>query len=117
MGIKDTIANDITNIFGVEDNTPISKQAVYTPPGGVAQEAVTVLFTNNPLHGDEQQVYPVVEADTMALGKASDVSAWILNGTVTIGSVDYQLVNNPYPQDSFWSILHLRLPIGSETKI
>ena len=117
MSIKDTIAADITSIFTTEDNTPISEQAIYTPPGGVAQDAITVLFTNTPLHGDEQQDYPVFQADTMALGKASDVSAWIKNGTVTINSIDYELVNNPYPKDSFWSILKLRLPIGSETLI
>lgn len=117
MTIKDIITADIASIFTVEDNTPLSAQAVYTPPGGVAQAAVTVLFTNTPIHGDEQQVYPVVEADTMALGQASGVSAWILNGKVTIDSIDYELINNPYPKDSFWSILHLRLPHGRETKI
>jgi hypothetical protein len=117
MSIKDTIANDITNIFTVEDNTPISKQAVYTPPGGVSQDPVTVLYTNTPLHGDEQQDYQVFEAETMALGKFSDVSGWVLRGKVSIESIEYELINNPYPQDSFWSILHLRLPHANETKI
>lgn len=118
MSIKDTIIADIANIFTLEDNTPISAQAVYSAPGGgVARPAITVLFTNTPLHGDENQEYPVEQADTMILGEASDVSDWMLNGKVTINSIDYQIVNNPYPQDSFWSVLRLRLPRGSETLI
>ena len=117
MSIKDTITSDITDIFTVEDNTPLSRQAVYTPPGGVAQTAVTILWTNTPLHGDENQDYPVEIADTMALAKASDVSTWVLRGKVTIDSTDYELINNPYPKDSYWSLLHLRLPRNFETPI
>ena len=117
MSIKDIIAEDITNIFTTEDNTPLSVQAVYTAPGGIPQDAVTLLYTNTPLHGDENQDYPVEIAETMALGKASDVSAWVLRGKVTINSIDYELINNPYPKDSYWSLLHLRLPRGFETPI
>jgi hypothetical protein len=117
VGIQDIIAADITNIFTVASNTPISVQAVYTPVGGVAQAAVTLLYSNSPLHGDENQDYDVEQADIVALGKASSVSSWTLRGTVIINSTNYQLINNPFPQDAFWSVLMLRLPHGQETRI
>lgn len=112
MALQDTIASDITNVLAAEGNTPLSVQAVYTPPGGIAQTAVTLLYTNTPLHGDENQDYDVEIAETYAIGKAGDVASWILNGKVTINSIDYELINNPFPKDSYWSVLHLRLPRG-----
>ena len=117
MSIKDIIADDITNIFTAEDNTPISAQAVYTPPGGIAQDAVTLLYSNTPLHGDEWQVDPVEQEVIVTLGSLSDVSAWVSRGIVTINYIDYEVMTNPYPYDSYWSIVKLRRPHGNQTLI
>ncbi len=117
MGIQDIIKNDIDNVFTVAGNTPLSVEAVYTPVGGSAETAVTVLYSNSPLHGDEQQNYPVEQEDIHIIGKTSDVSGWLNRGTVTINSFDYEIAEFPYPTDENWSIVALRKPHVNTTKI
>lgn len=117
MSIQDIIASDITNVFTVEENTPISVQAVYTPVGGSSEDAITVMYSNTPLHGDEQQNYPVEQEDIMIMGKASDVTGWAKNGKVTINNFDYEIAMAPFPTDSYWSIVALRKPHTNQTLI
>ena len=117
MTIQDIIASDITDVFTVEENTPLSVQAVYTAPGGTAETAVTVLYSNTPLHGDEQQAGSVGDEDIGIIGKTASVSGWVINGTVTINSFDYQVAEYPMPTDSYWSFVVLRTPIRNKTKI
>ena len=74
MTIQDIIASDITDVFTVEENTPLSAQAVYTPVWGSAETAVTVLYSNTPLHGDAYGNYEVEDEDIFILGKAASVS-------------------------------------------
>jgi len=117
MTIQDIIASDITNIFGAEANTPLSVQAVYTAPGGSAEDAVTVMYGNTPLTGDSYGNYPVEQENIAIVGKAASVAAWKLKGTVTINSFDYEIAAAPYPTDSYWSIVMLRKPLTNQTKI
>jgi|GEM_PF-1830201 len=117
MSIQTIIANDITNVFSVAENTPLSVQAVYTPVGGVAQTAVTLLYSNTPLTGDEQQNYSVEQEDILVMGKPVDVSGWVINGKVTIKAFDYEIVSASHPTDSYWSIITLRTPTRNKTKI
>jgi len=115
--LQEQIALDITEVFAVEGNTPLSVQAVYTAVGGSAEDAVTVLYSNTPLHGDPHGNYPVEDENIGIVGKTSDVSAWKIDGSVTINSVDYQVAEYPYPTDSYWSVVMLRRPIRNKTKI
>ena len=117
MSIQDIIADDITDVLTVEANTPLSAQAVYTPIGGAAQTAITVLYANTPLHGDEQQNYQVGQEEIMIAAKTADVSAWEINGTVTINSFDYEVAMAAYPTDGYWSMIALRTPRLNKTKI
>lgn len=115
--IQDIIALDITEVFTVEGNTPISEQAVYTAVGGSAETAVTVLYSNTPLHGDAYGNYQVEDEDIFILGKPVDVSAWALGGTVTINSFDYKIAMAPFATDGYWSVIALRKPLTNQTKI
>ena len=115
--LQEQIALDITEVFAVEGNTPLSVQAVYTAPGGTAEDAVTVLYSNVPLHGDPHGNYPVEDEEISIIGKTSDVSAWKIDGDVTINSVDYQVATYPYPTDGYWCVVMLRRPIRNKTKI
>jgi len=117
MTIQDIIASDITDVFGIEENTPLSVQAVYTPVGGAAQTAVTVFYSNSPLHGDSWEPGSVEQENIGIVGKPADVSGWKEGGTVTINSFDYEVAEYPYPTDSFWTIVPLRKPNTNQTKI
>jgi hypothetical protein len=117
MTIQDIILKDIPTIFTVEGNTPLSVQAVYTAIGGTPDPAVTVFYSNIPLHGDEQQRYEVEEEAIFVVAKASDVKDWAINGKVTINDFDYEIAEEPYPRDGYWSVLALRTPTRNKTKI
>ena len=80
MGIQDIIADDDTSVVSIEGVAPISVQAVYTAPGGTVETAVTLFFSDIPLHGDEQQNYEVEQESIYAVGKPSDISSWVING-------------------------------------
>jgi hypothetical protein len=111
MTLLSTIAADQDAIFLNSDSCPQYRSAVYTPVNGIAQPAVSGLFSDVPLHGDENQDYPVVQYDTSFTAKSSAVSTWRLRGKVTISSIDYELVNAPFPSSSsvLWSVCLLRL--------
>jgi hypothetical protein len=117
MTIQDIIESDKSAIFGVEANTPISVQAVYTPKGGSAEDAVTVFYFNEPLHGDAYGNYKVEDEDIKIVGQTSDISGWQIDGTVTINSIDYEIAMAPYPTDGYWAVVALRRPLNNQTRI
>lgn len=117
MTIQDIIASDITNVFGVEANTPLSVQAVYTPEGGSAEDAVTVFYSNSPLRGDPHGNYGVEQEDIAIVGKSADVSGWLEGGTVTINSFDYEVAEYPDSGGAYWTVVMLRKPLTNQTKI
>jgi hypothetical protein len=117
MSLLSTMQSDRDSIFLNSDGSPHYRSAVYTPKGGVAQPAVDVIFSGIPTHGDEYGVDPVEWEKYVALGSPSDVSGWKKQGTVTIGGTDYGVISAPYPRDTLWSVIPLRLPLNSQTRI
>lgn len=116
MSLQDTIASDV-KFLKKKSYNPLAVDAVYTPPGGISQPAVEVVYSNIPLTADEQQEYETVGEVIKVLGDPSDVSGWIINGTVTINSFDYQIAMVPQPKDSYWTLVTLRTPTNNKTKV
>lgn len=117
MTLKETIESDVTDVFLNTDE--FADSAVWTPAGGSAQPAIAGFFNNFPLHGDEFQEKDVVQPETYFVTKSSLVTSWKALDYVTINSTVYQIINDPYPNqsDNNWSIVELRLPRGQETRI
>ena len=70
--VLETMESD-RDLFLDPDENPEAKSAVYTPLGGIAQPAVTVLFIHNPLHGDENQDEDVEQPYIRASAKSGDL--------------------------------------------
>lgn len=117
MTLKDTIESDITDVFLNTDE--FADSAVWTPAGGAAQPAVSGLYNNFPLHGDEYQERPVEQPETYFVTSSALVTSWKARDSLTVKGSTYQIINDPYPDenDNNWSIVELRLPRGQETRI
>lgn len=107
-------------LFLNTDENPAARSAVYTPPGGVAQPAITGLYVNQPLYAEDgYNGEDVIQAETWFMAKSSDVSDWVLNGRLAVSGKTYIVANAPIPDenDNLWSMIPLELPRGEETLI
>ena len=110
MTVKTQIQSDQSVFLNINES-PGAVTAVHTPKGGIAQPSFTVLFVDFPIHGDEEQVLEVEGPITNVVGKSSDLAAIKKNDGILINSINYEVINNPYPSqaNNFWSVLNLRL--------
>jgi len=120
MTLKTEIIADLPVFFNSDE---FGNSAVWTPKGGVAQPAFVVILDDTVLHGDEDQEKDVIQESIVVRGATSDLSGVKARDslliTSLIGSVNYEVINDAYPDEekSGESIIDLRRSIRNRTKI
>lgn len=107
----DFLTDDLDDMI---DEDEFADSAVYTPKNGEAEEAVLGCFDEDILQGN---IYTNDVETPRALfhAKTTDVNHWRRNGTVTINSVDYTIINDSVPDGTGMSEVPLKRTI--ETRI
>lgn len=114
MTFKTDVQDDIGDI--IDDTEEFGIEAIHTPQGGEAQPAFNVILGESILHGNDETGF--VEQESVSVtAKTSDVTAVSYRDKITINSVDYEVVNDPYQDSEFKAVSIIELRRTIPTKI
>jgi hypothetical protein len=114
MTFKTDIQEDIADI--IDDVEEFGDSAIHTPQGGAAQTAIGCLIGESILHGDDKE--GIVNQESVFITvKSSDVTTVKIRDSISINSVDYTVVNDPYTDSETTAVSVIQLRRTIQTKI